>query len=276
MKTNNQRIAVYYIVALLAVILLSGGISRMTLKQEPIIIEQAGSEMRDGEAGTPSSVFGWILIGIVVFGILGIVYLIITGNFRQIIRAIVAMALWLVAWRLIGPSLLRPRGSMVEFPKPMAADFPSIPTTDAALARPSDWIIILVGFVICSLIPAAGFWLWRYLKKRSTPLEMVAREAQKTLDDLYAGVDVKEGVIRCYLGMIKALAKYYDCRRDRAMTPREFEDYLRQAGFMSSDIERLTRLFEKVRYGCRNPGETEEREAVACLESIIRFGEESK
>jgi hypothetical protein len=55
------------------------------------------------------------------------------------------------------------------------------------------------------------------------------------------------------------------------MTPREFEARLATAGLREDHIQRLTRLFEAVRYGTQSPGKREEREAVDCLTAIVRF-----
>ena len=54
------------------------------------------------------------------------------------------------------------------------------------------------------------------------------------------------------------------------MTPREFEQYLAKSGLRTEDIQRLTRLFESVRYGDKSPGKREEKEAVDCLNAIVR------
>jgi hypothetical protein len=55
------------------------------------------------------------------------------------------------------------------------------------------------------------------------------------------------------------------------MTPREFEMRLEEAGIPTTQVRRLTRLFEEVRYGDKRLGEQEERQAIVSLTSIVRF-----
>ena len=62
--------------------------------------------------------------------------------------------------------------------------------------------------------------------------------------------------------------------RRLGMTVREFETQLVSLGLDNSHIQRLTRLFEFVRYSPNTPGDSEEREAIACLYAIVRaYGE---
>jgi hypothetical protein len=53
------------------------------------------------------------------------------------------------------------------------------------------------------------------------------------------------------------------------MTPREFERELVRAGLPALPVERLTRLFEHVRYGVHAPGPEEQHEAISSLEAIV-------
>ena len=52
-------------------------------------------------------------------------------------------------------------------------------------------------------------------------------------------------------------------------TPREFATHLRKRGMKDEHVDRLTRIFETVRYGGRS-GVGFVDEAIACLESIQR------
>jgi hypothetical protein len=59
------------------------------------------------------------------------------------------------------------------------------------------------------------------------------------------------------------------------MTPSEFAARLEQAGLPAEPVQRLTRLFEKVRYGGLRSTPTEAEEAVACLRDILHACGES-
>jgi hypothetical protein len=70
------------------------------------------------------------------------------------------------------------------------------------------------------------------------------------------------------------LSDHQNIRRQKAMTPREFEIHLADAGVSSEHVQRLTRLFENVRYGDTTASEREKREALDCLNAIARtYGE---
>jgi hypothetical protein len=69
--------------------------------------------------------------------------------------------------------------------------------------------------------------------------------------------------------MTRTVSQARGVDRWAAMTPREFESRLLGAGLPRSAVQRLTRLFEQVRYGAQTAGAAEEQEALACLASIV-------
>ncbi len=134
---------------------------------------------------------------------------------------------------------------------------------------PPHWLVILFSLGMSVLIMGVLTVLWRRLQHRSHPFDRVAQEAEKTLETLNAGGDLKEGVVRCYYEMIRVISEHRGLERDQAMTTREFESYLEAMGLPGTHIKRLTRLFEKVRYGAKRLCIDEEREAVSCLTAIV-------
>ena len=54
------------------------------------------------------------------------------------------------------------------------------------------------------------------------------------------------------------------------MTPREFAARLEQFGVVGPQAHRLTRLFEKVRYGRHQATDQDKADAIACLEMIVQ------
>jgi hypothetical protein len=63
--------------------------------------------------------------------------------------------------------------------------------------------------------------------------------------------------------------------REYAMTPAEFAVRLQSAGLPPEPVNRLTRLFESVRYGARISAQRDVDEAIACLTSILKYCGES-
>lgn len=55
------------------------------------------------------------------------------------------------------------------------------------------------------------------------------------------------------------------------MTPGEFALRLEQSGLPGDAVRRLTRLFERVRYGNQKAGLKDTNEAVACLTAILQY-----
>ena len=111
-----------------------------------------------------------------------------------------------------------------------------------------------------------GVHLWG---KRKSPLEEISAEANKVLDELQGGANLKDTVLRCYAEMSRVLQQRRGIRRARAMTPREFEIELMRYGLPDVEVNQLTRLFEMARYGNMPLGEREHSQALACLEAII-------
>jgi hypothetical protein len=145
------------------------------------------------------------------------------------------------------------------------------------ISHPPWWLVYMVSLGLSAMILGGFLFLWRRLRRRfGDPLELVAQEAKKTLEELQAGADPKERVIRCYFEMSRVLNEQRGVKRKLAMTTREFEKYLEAVGLQDVHVRRLTRLFEMVRYGAKNLDERENREAVACLKAIVRACEGSQ
>ena len=137
-------------------------------------------------------------------------------------------------------------------------------------ANPTSWLIVVVSALLVALLLGGIWFFWRRLRAQESPLARLADEAQQALADLQSGGDLKDTVLRCYREMSQILSEQRGVTRPRDMTPREFEQQLAAVGLRDEHIRQLTRLFERVRYGARQAGEREEREAVACLTAIAR------
>jgi hypothetical protein len=158
-----------------------------------------------------------------------------------------------------------PAGTNGAFPAPVAGEL--LPTF---AANPTSWLIFAISVLLVALLLGGIWYFWRRLRAQESPLARLADEAQLALADLQSGSDLKDTVLRCYREMSQILSEQRGIARPRDMTPREFEQQLAAAGLRDEHIRQLTRLFERVRYGARQAGEREEREAVACLSAIAR------
>jgi hypothetical protein len=139
------------------------------------------------------------------------------------------------------------------------------------VSDPPNWFMLVVNVVVALLLAVAFWYLWRFMRAREDDTQtLLAQQAETALSDLAAGGDLKDVIMRCYASMSQVLYRSRNVRRAEAMTPREFETHLAQIGLQDHYIQRLTRLFESVRYGANAPGEPARREAVDCLRAIVR------
>jgi hypothetical protein len=190
------------------------------------------------------------------------------------------MILLIIGWLYDEITPQRPEGSggddvEIGFDGSALQDVPPVP---ASVAEPPQWLVIVITLAIVAAVLGLA-WMWwqrRQQNIRHDPAELLAREAQQAAQTIEAGSDLKDTVLRCYRDMSRVLGDSQNIRRQKAMTPREFEMQLIDIGVSDDHIQRLTRLFESVRYGGNTATEREKREAVDCLNAIARaYGERS-
>ena len=142
------------------------------------------------------------------------------------------------------------------------------------IQNPPEWLFLIVNLLLLFLILGGIFYLWRRLRPKSDEQAIVVKEVRRALSNLESGSGLKDVVIACYAQMCQGLQESQRIKRHRAMTPREFENHLSNAGIASTHIQQLTRLFESVRYGAKQTDVTTENEAKRCLQSILEvYGE---
>lgn len=149
---------------------------------------------------------------------------------------------------------------------------------DVLLALPEQMqvntALIIVG-TIFAIALSLGLWRWwqyqRVLKSfAELPVDELRLRALQALHELRQGDTPLADVIRrCYREMVQTVHEQRGVYRERHVTPREFEARLLQVGFPEPPVQRLTRLFEQVRYGHANVGEREKRQAIDSLEQIV-------
>jgi len=101
------------------------------------------------------------------------------------------------------------------------------------------------------------------------PLKKIAKIARSSIRDLSSGRNSTDVIINCYFRMSDVIADKRKIHRGAAMTPAEFAVQLEGAGLPAEAVQRLTRLFESVRYGERKTEPKDVNEAVSCLTTIL-------
>ncbi len=191
--------------------------------------------------------------------------------FRLLIR--VAFTVWAIYYLLMnyGAQLL---GFNTQQPEESLEDLPPLPVFEPPQVSSTFSYLISFAFALLALAVLWGLYRgWQKYMSLSTrkPLDEIAKIARSSLNDLSAGRDSSDVIIRCYLRMSDVVADKRRLYREVAMTPHEFALHLEQAGLPGDAVARLTGLFEGVRYGDRRSGPKDVNEAVSCLKAILHY-----
>jgi len=141
----------------------------------------------------------------------------------------------------------------------------------------SSWVSYVVSVLFVIFFVFVVWRVWVFVKQFSLPkedekpLEELARIARSSLHDLSQGGDTTDVIMTCYFRMSSVVSDKRRLHRKESMTPAEFAVRLEQAGLPGDAVQRLTRLFEAVRYGGYRSGQKDVNEAVACLTSILNY-----
>ncbi|GAB4422332.1 MAG: hypothetical protein Kow002_11630 [Anaerolineales bacterium] len=139
--------------------------------------------------------------------------------------------------------------------------------------------IISLGLLLSFLI--SSWFLFRWWTKLRAPVEPpdalpdLAAIARRSLKDISSGREWQGVIQECYGRMSDAVDRKRGLQREQSMTTGEFAAQMEQAGLPSHSVRRLTRLFEKVRYGGHKTDTSDVDEAVACLTDILHACGES-
>ena len=138
--------------------------------------------------------------------------------------------------------------------------------------------LVSFGIALCAaLVLWKAFSLWREYnasrvgEESLQKIARLARVARSSLLALSSGRDSTDVIMNCYFRMSDVVADRRRLQRDAGMTPGEFAIRLEHAGLPADAVQRLTRLFEHVRYGSHRAARAEVNEAVACLTSILQY-----
>jgi len=142
----------------------------------------------------------------------------------------------------------------------------------ASARQPSEWsrVLIAVGLSLGAgtAVALSTSWVvtwWRAHASRRRGGE-IAWELELLAERTLAARGDTDLVLRCYREMVDLLSRKKRIAH-AALTPREFADRLRDLGIRTGAIDRLTKLFELVRYGHRD-SDPYSKPAMETLEDI--------
>lgn len=273
------------IAAVAALLLLSGSLSQVRLAagdQLSSVAQQTDAQaLGDGAAFhllDEAAMERFLKIVYVLVPLLlaaSIVALIISREMRKdVLARLIVPLLLLVYLLLIRDKPYLPLAPTTAVPVESGAD---VVAEDGPIvefsATPPETVVwgtrIAVGIGVALLIGGALWLLWRSRRPSAPhPIAQVAEQARRAIRAIEAGSDVRNAILLCYFEMSRILGEEKGLMRQSTMTPREFEFSLTAAGLPGPAVQRLTRLFESVRYGAKATGAGEEQEAKMALAEI--------
>ncbi len=285
---KNQKktwILLFLVVALVAIILLSAGISELKfLSGKPLRLGLKTQDLREsriaGQSDSLETIFRVLFAFLLVFLPLVILYLLISPKHRK--RAFQKIILLSVLFTF-SCLLLYARPDLIEGVIPYLT-LPPVPTAEWLSGEPAtrfipdppQWLTFVVSLGLIAFIVAGITIISRFiLRRRSSsddPLQHLAQDALDAVEDLQAGTNLRDIVMRSYYKMACVAVEMRGIRRNSDMTPQEFAQILKDAGLPNEPLGQLTRLFEDVRYGAKVPSEKDEKQAVRCLTAIAEAG----
>lgn len=289
-KTEKYRVLFLFSAVAIALLLLAAGITNLKmLPGRPFPLQW--QQPPPGE----SAPFGngyWFLVlirGFLILCLISVLFyvfinLLTTEGRKRLLKNLIQMAaLVLVVYLLLSllESATKRNPQQQQEEQPGVGQLGALPTAEGLPATPaqastnaSPWldvgICLGLAFVLAILITFLAWGIYKASREATGhTITRLADEAQEAIDALYAGGNIRDTVIRCYIQMTQVLAEERNLRREDAMTPHEFEQILlTRLKLPETPVRRLTGLFEAVRYGDYQPGKREEMEAIDSLSAI--------
>jgi len=278
----RRRTLVWLLLAIVALILLAGGVNGLTFQpgkifsKGPFLPPTISTGQQVGEAGD-NEIFQIIMRGILAVALvllpISLIAALMTkeGRRRLLVNLMLIVLVLLLADRIqkSPPKESEQVGAPAEMGAPKIGVDNGEPLPPPPPA-PSDGFVLITSIVVVIAGGSLALWLsraWLFSRKLQ-PLDQFGREAERARSDLASGGDLEDVVIRCYRQMSRVAQEARKLQRSQSMTPREFEEALTQSGLPSSPVQILTRIFEDVRYGGLTPGSAERQAAIDSLTEI--------
>ncbi len=282
--TRNLALLAFAVVLIGLLLILVPGLQRIELRpgesnsEPPAGVETVSPS---GSTNSPGAVGYRIFLQILFIGALASLALIVVGAiFKKSMRIYLLMFAGFVAI-ILGvyyfaarapdpePRAQEPSGlgELLETEPRAAVDEPTS-SPPPSWAFPAVAILISIGVVV--LLAVAWTKLaprWRSRRKdEKTELEELIETVVSAADEIQLGGDPRSAVLRCYREMVRILCRNRSIDHVH-MTARELADALHRVGFTAVHVDRLTEIFELVRYGNRG-GRSLAAQAIGCLEAI--------
>ncbi len=283
--TRNLTLLAFAVVLIGLLLILVPNLQRIELQPgKSNTVPPAGVETFTPDLGSNPTGAGYsIFLQILFIAALGSLALIVIGAiFKKELRYyLIAFAIFfglaLGLYYLLKPGAERvePDLHVTESPAlQLMEDRPVPPVGEEAPMPPPGWsftavaILISIGVAVLLAIVWAKLaprWRSRWRDDKSE-LEELVETVVSAADEIQLGGDPRSAVLRCYREMVRILCRNRSIDHVH-MTARELADALHRVGFTAEHVDRLTEIFELVRYGNRG-GRGLAEQAIGCLEAI--------
>jgi hypothetical protein len=277
---TKKRTLVFLLISLILTVLIGAGLPHLKFKPGMPM-----PSFENGEVALPPADAS--PVGLPVPAFAGILFLIILAVMLfflliQVVKGVqwkkLASSLWSVFWKLllVIPVLvlvvaLLPKSPVVSVPEALP---PPRPLVTGPLGPVPTVLIWIAGLGLAGIVVFLGA---RMIAAKRRPVSSSWEwEVEKARQALLAGQDLREVIIQCYQRMGQALQEEQQIEREAFMTTGEFEALLSARGVPHDPVHQLTRLFDGVRYGRRQPSSGEEQKALHCLDAILEYSRQSR
>lgn len=271
-RKNKQNALIFLGLVVLMTALLATSLSQMEFQpgmplpalegREVVIPESAQSR----SATLPTNSLLLPILGIILASfLLVMLYRWIMGSTRKDLPKAFLILLGIISI-LILISYMLPSFSGETVKPPIPSPSPTFDTTPLGPTPPG--LVWLVGICL-AMLGAFLFYSWLASRRKPDQASLLALEIEKASQNILAGMNLDEVILRCYQQMSQVLRQEGGIERQDFMTPTEFERELSAAGFPYAPVHQLTHLFEIVRYGNWTPNSSDEQEALDSLQKII-------
>ncbi len=211
-----------------------------------------------------------LAVGVTVIGA------IVSPRFRRFLLHQLAPILVLALFMLLFFAFFHPKRAQTSSytPHPAPVQQPAGTTGQGytpSAVNPPNWSVILIALGTAAAIVGLGFGVWWRFRRTGAGLEErdvlaeLGEEAGAAAARIRRGDSPRDVVIDAYKEMCEILSRRVE--NPDYLTPREFARRLHARGMRDEHVDRLTRIFEEVRYGHR-AGDRFAADAIACLEEI--------
>jgi len=285
-RTTRNLTLLTFAVALIGLLLvLATNLQRIEFRPGEVNLDRpAGVETSGATSGTGSpDAVGYALFLRILFiaALVALAVIVVGAIFKKSMRVYLLMFVGFVAL-ILGLQYCAARAPEAEPREQEASGLaellesqPGDPAAEPPSSPPPGWslpavaigisigVTLLLAVVLAKLAPR---WRARREDEGKTELEELVNTVGAAADEILLGGDPQSAVLRCYREMVRVLCRHRPIDHVH-MTARELADALDRAGFTADHIDRLTGIFELVRYGNRNDKTLAER-AIACLDAI--------